>query len=164
MRFSGILLLAIFCACSHSGTRAARADGEDFSRYHKLGVVPFTDPKGQGAYLAEEIGRALEKKMYERGNAEALKKVLDKYNLQNGDDLGAEALMDIRQHAPCDAIVIGSMTPDWTGGRVTMIEATMGEPILRAVIRPPKGKKAFFNPDEVVQEVVKVLTDPKYGK
>ncbi len=162
MRFWPAALAIALASCGHNGTIAGRVEGEDFSRYHHMGILPFVDAKGQGLLITDEIKKAMEKRMFDSVDTKALEQVLSKYRIDRGEGLGAEALEDIRSHAPVDSIVIGAMIPDWSAARLVMVETDMGEPIMRAVLKPKNGK-FFRDAEEVVDEAVKVLTDPKYG-
>jgi len=158
MRYWGLLLAAGLLGCAHSGTKVEPTDGEDFARFHHIGVPSFVDSHGQGALIADDLATALGAQLNnEPVNRKALEAVLSNYNLNSETGLGVEALEAIRKQVSADAIIFGQMAPNWSAVRITVVDAEMGTLVLRALVMPRDKKKFFTGPDEVVREILRVF-------
>lgn len=158
MRSWGLLLAAAWLGCGHPRTQVRREDGVDFSRYRHIGVLPFKDARGKGRVISDGINGALGRLMYEPVDLKRLEALMTKYKFDKDTGFGQEALEYIRSQTSADALVLGQLAPDWSVVSIMMIETEMGDPILRAVIRPAKkSQAAFAGPDEVVAETLSVL-------
>jgi len=158
LRYRGLLLAAVLLGCAHPGTKFERRDDVDFSRYRRIGVAPFTDSRGQGRRIAEGINRGLPRLMYEPADMKALEKILAEHKPDRELGLSLEALVLIRSQTSADALIFGSMAPDWSAAKVSLVETEMGDQILRAIVKPGgKNQKIFSGPDEVVRETLRVF-------
>ena len=155
MRFWGLLLSLSLAGCGHSRARVQREEGADFSHLRRFGVPAFTDPRGQGALIADRVSDALQKKMYDVVDRKTLEEILAKYKPNSRLGLGAEALQSIQTQTSADAIVFGRMAGDGSGAVITIVEMEMGQPVARAFIVP--RKKTFADPEEIASEIARVI-------
>ena len=148
----------ILLGCAQPRTKVEQAGEADFARYHKLGVAPFSDPRGQGRLMADSVNAGLRKLLYEPADPVALTRILVNHKPNQDSGMSLEALELIRLQTGADAIVLGRMTPDWSALLLTVVETELGEPVLHAVARPRNKKQAAFaSADEVVQETLRIL-------
>ena len=159
MRLSLLLLAAGLCAgCAHSRNRVEWDDSTDYSHIHRVGVVPFTDPSGKGKQISDAINAGLPRLMFEQADAKALQKILENHPPSKDNGVGLEALEIIRRDTAADAIVLGTMAPDWSAFQLNMVETEMGSVVLRALVLPEgKTQKAFAAPAEVAAATLNVL-------
>lgn len=159
MRYWSLALAAVLAACAHRGTSVERESDVDLSRYHRVGVPPFTDRKGQGASIAGKVYDGLQGLGYGPVDQKALEKILADNKPEKEFGLTLEALELIRIKASADAVVFGTMAPDWSAASVTLVEAELGDPVLHAVVRPGKpGQKRFADADDVARETLAVFS------
>lgn len=153
-----LFLTATLMGCAHSGTQVQIGDGADFASYHSIGVPPFVDSKGKGTLIAQDINGSLQKLMYDPVDMIALQKILAQYKPSRTTGFDLEALEMIRKQTSADAVVLGRMAPDWSAVIITMFETQMGDPVLRAIIKP-QGKQGtlFKTPEEVAAATLKVI-------
>lgn len=160
MRWASLALaLAVFgLGCASTRTRVITEDGESFQKYHRIGVPSFKDRQGKGKEIADGLSAALQAKVYsEAVDRTVLEQILSKYKLDTDQGLGVEALEEIRDKTQADSIIFGSMAPNWSVARITVVETEMGGPVVRALVFPKRGKKVFATPQEVVDETVRAL-------
>jgi len=151
-------LAALCCACAHSNYTVQRDGGARLSEFHRIGVLPLKDPKGQGDPIAQGIQDGLQKLLFEPPDVAALKRLAVEYKLEPNSGMRLEAVETIRDQASADAIILGVMAPDWSAASLVIAEMEMGQPVMRVVVTPrdPK-KKAFTSAGEVAQEAVRAL-------
>ena len=160
MRVSLLLLLAagLWAGCAHSRNRVEWDDSTDYSRIHRVGAMPFTDPRGKGLEISDAINANIPRLMFQQVDAKALRKILEAHPPTKDNGVGLEALELIRRDTAADAIILGSMSPDWGAFQLNMVETEIGSVILRAIVLPESGKqKAFASPAEVAAATLKVL-------
>ena len=155
----GLLLAAVCLGCAHPGTRVENDSAVNFSRYQHIGVAPFTDSRGQGRLITEGIDSGLRRILHGGADLKMVEDILREHNPDRDFGVTIEALEFLRVKASADAVIIGSMTPNWSAASITIVDTETGESILRAALKPSDRKqKTFTSPDEVVQETLRVLT------
>ena len=157
MRSWGFLLAAFLLGCAHSGTRVERVTGIDFSRYHRIGVLPFTDSRDQGRHIAEGIENGLRQLHYTVVDGRILEQILAKNKPDDMFGFNLEALTDVRMKTSADAILVGVMASDWHGATVTLVETELGDSVFRGYLKPGDKRKTFSSPKEVVVETMRVF-------
>jgi hypothetical protein len=153
------LLVAALLGCSQPGTRVSHDTRVDFSRYRHIGVAPVTDPRGRGALIAEGVDAGLRRLGRGVSDGKALEAILRQNKPDHDFGWGLEALESVRTRTSAEALVFISLAPDWSAASVTLLDTELGEQVLSAVLRPGgKKAKAFADPQEVVQEALRVIT------
>ena len=158
-RWLALAAVAALAACAPR-SQVLPEEAVEFHSFRHIGASPFTDNTRRGPDVAVAIEAALEKAGYDPVDHKELVAVLDQHKPDKQFGLGIEALEYLRSKAGADAVVFGRMAPDWSFAAVTLVEIEAGNPVLRAVLRPRKGK-TFAGPDEVAAEFVRVFVKLK---
>ena len=162
MRILTLLLAVSLLGCANSRTQIRAEDGEQFAMYHHIGILPFSDTRGQGAKLADSLSDALAKQRFnETVDRSLLEQSVKKFKVTPETGIGVEALEEIRGKTAADAILFGKMTPDWSAARVVVLETEMGGAVLSALVRPKGREKVFANADEVSTEIMRAFSRVK---
>ena len=155
-----ILFLPFFFVfgCAHPRTKIDYGPGMAFSSYRRVAVLPFSDPKGRGALIAEKIIAGLQRAGFECPSVAKVSAVLSGQRPDPDFGLGITALTDLQARLGVKAVVIGAISREENVAAVNVVETGMGDRVLSAVIVPPgKDEKSFASVSELVKEVLKVL-------
>ncbi len=159
MRSIAVLAVLALAGCSRPTADVRKENGYNLAYYRKVAVPSFIDRKGQGAAVAGSLRARLEALPQGVCDPKAVQAVLGEAAKADSGRLGLEQLERLRAEAGADAIVLGSMAPDWSSATVFVYETDLGDQMLRAVVHPAdKTHKAFATPDEAAGEVVYALT------
>jgi hypothetical protein len=157
MRYLGFLLAAFLLGCAQNRTTVQSENGVDFGRYHRIGVLPFTDRRGQGELIAAGVETGLRKLNFEIADSKVLEKILSHHAPDTWYGLDLDTLNQIRTKASADAIILGAMAPDWHQATIALIDIELGDTVLRATLRPGRDKKAFTTPDEITVQTMRIF-------
>lgn len=152
---AALLCAAAVAGCAGSRSDVHREDGYSLAYFRKTAVPAFIDPSGRGA----EVAQALRARLIASGQGVADPAAVDPILKQTpGETLGLETLERLKFQAGVDSLVLGRMAPDWSSASVLFYETDMGDSLLRAVVRPEKGRKAFESADDAAARTLAVLT------
>lgn len=157
MRYWGLLLVVLFVGCAQNRTTVQSENGVDFGRYRRIGVLPFTDRRGQGERIAAAVETGLRGLNFEVADSKVLEKILSNHNPDAFFGIDLDTLEQIRTKTSTDAIIFGAMAPDWHQATIALIDMEQGDTVLRATLRPGRGKKTFTTPDEVVVQTIRIF-------
>ena len=115
----GLLLAAVCLGCAHPGTRVENDSAVNFSRYQHIGVAPFTDSRGQGRLITEGIDSGLRRILHGGADLKMVEDILREHKPDRDFGVTIEALEFLRVKASADAVIIGSMTPNWSAASIT---------------------------------------------
>lgn len=159
---AAVLAAATLAACaSQPKTKVNIPEGQSLGGIRRYGVLAFADPsKSQGRAIADAVEGGLRQLFFEVAERKPIERALSMAKPDKDFGLSAEVFETIRRETGADAIIQGRMLPDWTAAVVSVYETELGDPVLRAVLRPRgKGHKHFETADEVAAELVRVLAD-----
>lgn len=159
MRTLGLLLAAAL-PLSGCGSRSQvkSEDGATLSAFHTVAVLPFADEKAQGKIIAEELAGQLRRLGHQIVDANAVAAILAGRKMDENGALGLETLESLRAKTGAEAFIAGRVLPDWSAVTATVIETELGDPVIRAVVRPrDRGRKAFQSRDELIEQLTAAL-------
>lgn len=147
------LLAAALAACDPGGTKVEHGTGMDLARFRRVGVLPFTDSRGQGWLVAAKLAQGLSRLDYNPVDLRQMESVFKSLKLEYSSGLSIQSLAEIHHVTLAEALVFGSIDSEWSEARILMIDTEIGEVILNARVRPRRGR-SFRGPDEIVQEAL----------
>lgn len=128
----------------------------DVGRYRRFGVLPFTDPGGRGAKIAEAVSKGLVAGGVDAVDGAQLETVFKSLKLdRTGSSLDMHSVSEVRRLTLAEALVFGAL--DSRGGEISVIviETELGEPVLNARVKARHGR--FESAEEAAAEVLKVF-------
>lgn len=149
--------LAFPLSCCAGRSKVAFEPGMDLGRFKRIGVLPFTDPRGQGRKIAAELGRGLLDRGFDSVDLRQLESVFKGLKLDYSTGLSLHALADIKSRTMAEALLFGSIDSRWQEASLILIETDMGEVVLRAKLKPRRGK-SFERPEDAAREALGIFS------
>jgi hypothetical protein len=157
VRYCGLLAIAALFGCAQHNVMIRRESGASLSNYHRIGVMPFKDKRGKGFEIAQTIDQGLQKLTIDTADVTVLRRLAEKYKVDSRADLSLEPQETIRTQTSADALIMGTLSPDWSVVSFELVDLEMADPVIRVVIKPHDKKKAFESAAEVSADTLQVL-------
>jgi hypothetical protein len=153
-----LLAAAVLAGCAHAGSRVQLAEGADFARLRRIGVMPFQGVGDKGAVVAKDIEEGLKGAGYEIVDEKLLERAMAGHRMDSDFGYGLEAAADVRIQTGADAVLVGRVARDWSAAFIIMMETEMGDKVLSGVVKPEKkGEKVFKGPDELARTITGIF-------
>lgn len=141
---AAVLLLA-GTACAPR-PRVRVAPGIQLANFRRIGVLPFQDPGGQGAAVADAVARGLVSLGFSIVDAGVMERAFGSLRLEPGAQLSIADLLELRRATQADALAFGVVEPAPPGRprRVSLllIEAQLGELLAQGSFPIPASRDA----------------------
>lgn len=140
MRIGGVLACALFtAACAAGGRERAAvevAPWADPAGYTRIGVLPFTAPRGRGRHLAEQVSAKLRAEGRETADVRALEKL---FGAIKPDSMGftMSQLEDLKRETGAQALLFGDVGLESLS--LILFDLQTGEEALKARFGPRAG-------------------------
>lgn len=161
---------ALGAGCRSSGPVVKVGPGGDLARYRRIGILPFSEPGGNGLGPAESVEKAIRALGIATVDAGQMGPVFDALRVERGAELGLEQLMTLRQATAAEALVFGSVAPVKKRGPahllILVIDGQSGDLVARGEQDiPPQEKGGLESAVEAVvdairEEIVKQRREP----
>jgi hypothetical protein len=153
-----VLVGALLLSACGSRSQVKTEEGASLSAFRNVAVLPFADDKGQGKIIAEELSGQLRRLGHHIVDAAAVSAVLAGRKTDESGALGLETLERLRSTTGVDAFIAGRVLTDWSAVTATVIETELGDPVIRAVVRPrERSRKVFRTRDELIERLTAAL-------
>lgn len=153
--FIGALVFSLASCAGRS--KVAFEPGMDLGRFKRIGVLPFTDPRGQGRKIAAAVGQGLLARGFEAVDLARMEGVFKSLKLDYSAGLSLHAMADVRSRTMAEALLFGAMDARWREASLILIETEMGEVVFRAKLRPRRGK-SFERPEDAAREALGIFS------
>lgn len=158
------LAAALLSGCATDDNKIESDPWLDASRYHRIGVLPFTDPLKHGRGIAEKVVQGLGLINVNSVDMTLLEDTFTKLNLDRSGALSLNSLVEVRQATLADAILFGAVhsdssgKPRWKGLSLILLDAQTGDVLVEANLRAPAG--GWRKNEDVADTVLKILAGP----
>lgn len=150
-------MLSFLLAACAARSKVAFEPGMDLGRFKRIGVLPFTDPRGQGRKIAVEVERGLLERGFDSVDLQRLESVFKGLKLDYSAGLSLHALADIKSRTMAEALLFGSIDSRWQEASLILIETDMGEVVFKAKLKPRRGK-SFERPEDAAREALGIFS------
>ncbi len=141
MRRAGfVLALALSAGCVPE-TQPLRDPELDRARFQRIGILPFSDARGQGRAIAREVERALGLLDVNLVDQVQLDLIFSELGLDRSGGLSKQSLREVRRATYADALLFGSAHSSsdrrgWTGVSLLLVDTVGGRVLVDANLRP----------------------------
>lgn len=152
---------ALSVGCRSTGPVVKVGPGGDLARYRRIGILPFTEPGGNGLGPAELVEKAIRALGIATVDAGQMGPVFDALRVERGAELGLEQLMKLRQATQAEALVFGSVAPVKKRGKahllILVIDGQSGDLVARGEQDIPSEDKGGL--EAAIETVVDAIRD-----
>ena len=142
-------------ACGAARPQVKIEPDASMSRYHRVGVLPFSDPGGRGHAFAEAMSTGLFRMGFDPVNVNQLETVFRGLRMDPDSGLSIQDLHELKRLTYADALFFGTVDSGRKEVQLLMLDGSTGEVVLRARYRP--GGPLQERPEQVSEQLLTAL-------
>ena len=151
---------AILAGCAHAGSRVQLAEGSDFARIHRIGVMPFQGVGDKGAVVARDIEAGLKGLGYDIVDEKLLERAMAGHKMDTDFGYGLETAADVRIQTGAEGVLVGRVARNWSAASIILMDTDMGDKVLSGIVKPErKDEKKFKGPDELARTITGIFAN-----